>query len=609
MARSLSPRKERKQLVAKFTQGPTSRSNQSAAQAFAGALKRHGVDTVFGQSIPSLIHLAAPEFGIRQIAYRTENAGGAMADGYARISAQGRRSSPRRTGPAATLLVPPLAEALKASVPVVALVQDVARDKRPQRVPGARSPRAVRAAAPSGCAACTAPIAHRRLCRHGVHRGHERPARPGRAAVPADLLGDGSGRRQRRGMPGSARYPLDRVVADPAQVARPRPICWPAPSAAGVAGGGVHLSDAARELAALQESASLPVATTEHGQGRRRRDAIRCRSASSATSWAPGGMARASARTGRRSRRRPAGRHPHQPERHRLAGRCFPRGARFIHLDVDGRRRSAATTKRCGCVGDAQADARGACDGAAARATWRRGARPRPALERSIAAGRERASARKPRRCSRSDARPIRPERLMARSATRADAGRDVVSPMRAMRRSGSRTTSPARGAGHALPHAARPRRARLGPAAGDRREGGARPSAPVRLPRRRRRLRPCLVGAGDRAAASACRSSLIVLNNQILGYQKHAEDVMFGAHTDAVDFPPVDHAAIARACGLRGCRVENPADYAAALAEAAAARETTVIDVIVDPEAYPPISSFEGKLPLSPTLREQSGA
>jgi acetolactate synthase-1/2/3 large subunit len=99
------------------------------------------------------------------------------------------------------------------------------------------------------------------------------------------------------------------------------------------------------------------------------------------------------------------------------------------------------------------------------------------------------------------------------------------------------------------------------------------------------------------------------VLNNQVLGYQKHAEDALFGAHTTAVDFQPVDHAAIAQACGVRGIRVENPAEYAAAVAEAAAAGETTVIDVIVDPDAYPPISSFEGKLPLTAQELEQGGA
>ena len=127
-----------------------------------------------------------------------------------------------------------------------------------------------------------------------------------------------------------------------------------------------------------------------------------------------------------------------------------------------------------------------------------------------------------------------------------------------------------------------------------------------------------CLVGDGGFAHVwseleTSRRHSLpvtvTVLNNQILGYQKHAEDVLFGAHTTAVDFQPVDHAAIARACGVNGVRVENPTDYAEALAEATAAPVTTVIDVIVDPEAYPPISSFEGKLPLNPQRLEQSGA
>ena len=56
------------------------------AHILARALQRHGVEVMFGQSLPSALHLVAPEFGIRQIAYRTENAGASMADGYARIS-------------------------------------------------------------------------------------------------------------------------------------------------------------------------------------------------------------------------------------------------------------------------------------------------------------------------------------------------------------------------------------------------------------------------------------------------------------------------------------------------------------------------------------------
>ncbi len=60
--------------------------NITGAHVLAGALQRHGVREIFGQSIPSALFLAAPDYGIRQIGYRTENAGAAMADAYARIS-------------------------------------------------------------------------------------------------------------------------------------------------------------------------------------------------------------------------------------------------------------------------------------------------------------------------------------------------------------------------------------------------------------------------------------------------------------------------------------------------------------------------------------------
>lgn len=90
---------------------------------------------------------------------------------------------------------------------------------------------------------------------------------------------------------------------------------------------------------------------------------------------------------------------------------------------------------------------------------------------------------------------------------------------------------------------------------------------------------------------------TVIVLNNGVLGYQKDAEDVKFGRHTSACVFAPVDHALIANACGCRGIRVEAPGDFLPALREALAAGVTTVIDVITDPEAYPPITFFENKL------------
>src|SRR3546814_6091994 len=102
------------------------KGNINGAHILAAALKRHGVEVIFDQSIPAALFLATPEYGIRQIGYRTENAGAVMADAYARISHKVAVVT-AQNGPAATLLVPGLAEAYKASVPIVAIVQDVAR--------------------------------------------------------------------------------------------------------------------------------------------------------------------------------------------------------------------------------------------------------------------------------------------------------------------------------------------------------------------------------------------------------------------------------------------------------------------------------------------------
>ena len=122
-----------------------------------------------------------------------------------------------------------------------------------------------------------------------------------------------------------------------------------------------------------------------------------------------------------------------------------------------------------------------------------------------------------------------------------------------------------------------------------------ARPDAPV----------VCVAGDGgfahcwaelETARRLGLSVVLVVLNNQILGYQKHAEEAKYGAHTDAVHFSPVDHAAIATACGCIGVRVEKPENFSRALRAALQADRLTVIDVMTDPEARPPITVFEGR-------------
>jgi acetolactate synthase-1/2/3 large subunit len=97
-----------------------------------------------------------------------------------------------------------------------------------------------------------------------------------------------------------------------------------------------------------------------------------------------------------------------------------------------------------------------------------------------------------------------------------------------------------------------------------------------------------------------------IVLNNGILGYQTHGENVTHGAHTDACEFEPVDHAAIARACGCIGERISAPEQIQDALERACSASVPVLLDVVTDPEAFVPLTFFAGKNPLEIPLAKE---
>lgn len=97
-----------------------------------------------------------------------------------------------------------------------------------------------------------------------------------------------------------------------------------------------------------------------------------------------------------------------------------------------------------------------------------------------------------------------------------------------------------------------------------------------------------------ETARRMAVNVIVIVLNNQVLGLQRLGEEWIFGTHSDAADLGPVDHAAIARACGCFGERVEAPEDFEGALARALSARCPAVLDVIVDATARPPVTMFD---------------
>lgn len=559
------------------------------AHVLARALRRHGVEVMFGQSLPSALYLVAAEFGIRQIAYRTENAGGAMADGYARM---GNRVAvvTAQNGPAAALLAPALAEALKASVPIVAIVQDVRRTQTDRN-------------------------AFQELDHFDVFRGVSKwvrratelsrlddyvdmafvaagGGRPGPAVlmVPQDLFLEPAGAvmDQTRSM-SFGDFPIDRCAADPARVAAAASLLAGARAPLVVAGGGVHLSGAQQALADLQEVAGLAVATTVMGKG-------------AVSESHPLSMGVIGYFMGTRSRTRYLRDLVDEADVVLFVGTrtnqngtdswtLFPKTARFIQVDVDGQE-VGRNYEALRLVGDARLVLEQL--GQALRGSDLQTRKcARPALERRIAASLAAFQA-EAQAMLHSNAIPIRPERLMQELDAVLACDTVVVSdasysPIWAANFLTARQAGMRFLAGRGL--------AGLGwgfPAA-----IGAKLAAPASDV-------VCITGDGgfahmwaelETARRMGVKVTVIVLNNQILGYQWHAEDVLYGGHTDACQLAPVDHAAIARACGCSGIRVESPAQFGPALQAAATSDVTTVIDVIIDPRAYPPITLFEGKL------------
>jgi acetolactate synthase I/II/III large subunit len=566
----------------------TQDASVTVAQRIALALQRHRVEIIFAQSLPSAVILAAEEIGIRQFAYRQENMGGAMADGYARIS--GRIAVvAAQNGPAATLLVASLAEAYKASIPVVAIVQDV---ERPQ-VDRNAFQELDHFALFSSCAKSirrmlTADRVDDYVDGAFVAAGSGRPG-PAVLMLPADLLRERATPTRTQRNTSYKGWPIDRTRPASDVIARAANMITTARSPVIIAGGGAVSTGAAAALSQLQELAHLPVFTTNMGKG-------------SVDERHPLSCGVLGALTGPRSLGRRMRAVLDEADVVLLVGtrtnqngtdswRLIPSAAAVIHIDIDpqeiGRNYQALRL-----AGDAATTLEALREALQARDIGHRRTR-RPELEQRIAAAwRAFDIDRAP--LTESNGVPIRPERIMKdvqdvltpETTVVADASYSsmwVVGQLRGLR-AGMRFITPRglAGLGWGLPLAIG---AKL-----------ARPQHPV----------IAIVGDGGFAHSWAeietmVRSSVpvvvIVINNGVLGYQKDAETVKFGRSTTACQLGPVSHAEIAHACGCSAIRIDAAGDLAPALSKAIESGRPWLIDVISAPDAHPPLSLYDGTL------------
>lgn len=556
---------------------------ETVAQRIAANLRRHEVEFIFGQSLPSAVILAAEAIGIRQIAYRQENMGGAMADGYARLSGKVGVVA-AQNGPAATLLVPPLAEALKASVPIVALVQDVERDQTDRNAFQDLDQIALFQSSTKWVRRVTVPERIDDYVDAAFTAAASGRAGPAALLLPADLLRDEARAPIAARSRSLGHWPLDRVRPSDTALAEAAFLIATAHAPIVIAGGGVHCGGAAAELALLQEYASLPVFTTNMGKG-------------AVDEHHPLSAGVLGSLVGPRSLGRHTSALVDDADLVILIGtrtnqngtdswRQIPTKATIVHVDVDpaeiGRNYEAIRL-----VGDAR-ETLAALREALQRVDLTRRKTGRATLEEIIAACWKRFE-RDRRDVATSPSSPIRPERLMAElqhlltgeTTVVADASYSSMWVLGQLRApvGGMRFITPRglAGLGWGLPLA-------IGAKV-------ARPDKPV----------IGIVGDGGFAHSWAeletmvrmkLPVAIVVLNNGILGFQRDAETVKFGSYTSACHFAEVDHARLAEACGCPAVRVDDPSELAFQLRRGLS-EGPLLIEVMTDPAAHPPLSLF----------------
>lgn len=560
----------------------------TVSERIAAALVRHEVEIIFGQSNPTSLMLAAEDRGIRQILFRTENAGGVMADGYARMSNRVGVLAVQN-GPAATLAVAPMAEALKASIPMIVLVQDVPTTQRDKNAfqdfdhTGLFNSVSKWTRSVDDVSRIDDYIDHAFVVANSGRPG------PVVLLLPRNILDQEA---TAVDVPRSAklgRFPLDRPRPDHVLVEQAANLIAKAKRPVIIAGGGVHGSQAVQALGDFIETSHVPVATTNMGKGTVDENGpLSLGVAANITGF--GGPAYhmrdlicdadvvlfVGTRTNENG-----------TDSWTLTGTK----ATYIHIDIDpieiGRNYEALRL-----LGDCRAaledltEAMSYCNMAKREAA-------RAGIESRIAEGRAKREIEiKARRNKHSDL--ITPQLLMAELddlllpedivAADASMGTLWVTGFLTARKAGQRFITPRglAGLGWGMPYAMG---AKL-----------ATPDARVFT----------IVGDGGFAhvwseTETAVREEIpvvtIVLNNGELSYQKHGERFIFGRTTSGIAFSPVDHAAVAESVGALGLTINSAKEIRPTLQKAIESDRPVVIDAHVDPDSLPPLPALNETL------------
>ena len=570
---------------------PTAVSDAQRARTLSGAeavvemLRLHDVETIFGlcgdTSLPLYDALARLPHGMTHVLTRDERSAAYMADGYARVSGRvGVCEGP--SGGGATYILPGLVEANESSVPILAITTDVSVSARGRYTLTEVDQGALMRPLTKWNAVLDRSADVPRVLRTAFRQMTS--GRPGAThiALPFDVQNGPVDASELWADAASGRTPASRVAPEGGQIDAAARLLRTAKRAVAICGGGVVIAGAEAALAALAERLSMAVATTVSGQGSIADDHPLAVGVVGSNGGTPETRVivdsadlvffigcRAGSVTTERWR------HP------------APGTKTIVHLDVDPAVIGTNYPTDAAVVGDARLALEAlceACDDLAGRAV-------EAAAIDAVRKAREEKFARFE-KLARSDALPIRPERLVASLAAQLDADAIVVadpgtpcpylSAYYPVRGTGRRLFSNrAHGAlGYALAAAAGAQ--------------FARPSA------------KCVAVMGD-GSFGMCVGELetllrfklpvtcVVVSNAVYGWIKAGQRAGYERRYYSVDFSPTDHAAVAAAYGVKSWRVTDPRGLEAALRQAIAHPGPSLVDVVCQPlhEAQAPVSEW----------------
>ena len=550
----------------------------TGAEAVVRILQGYGVEIVFGlcgdTSLPLYDALARLDHGITHVLTRDERSAAYMADAYARLSGRvGVCEGP--SGGGATYILPGVVEANESSVPLLAITSDISVSSRGRFTLTEIDQEALFRPATAWNAVIDRAADIPRAMRAAFSAMTE--GRPGAAHIglPFDVQ-RGAVDEEELGVEPDI---VPRKAPDPRSVRDAANAIASASAPLFICGGGVMTAGAETALLNLAEKIGAPVATTVSGKGSIAETHELAVGVVGSNGGTPETRAvveaadtvvfvgcRAGSVTTERWR--------------------FPRpgAARIVHIDIDARVPGANYPTEAAVEGDARLALEALGDALDGAAPGR--------IDPAFVAAQKRKKFAAFDALAKADAKPIRPERLVAElqaalppdAVVVADPGTPCpyLSAYLVLDKPGRRFVSNrAHGAlGYAMPAAVGAQ--------------FARPGA------------KCVAVMGDGSFAFAAGEletvvrlglpiAFVVVSNASFGWIKAGQKTGYGGRYHAVDFSRSDHARIAEAYGVRSWSVADPGDLAPALRAALAHDGPSLVDAVCQPleEARAPVSEW----------------